>query len=84
MLEEKTLGQEVFSPEGKVKRQAVALLILEMAEGKKVTKEIDPQIRQLADRIWSEIEHLNDNEKMNYLFDLLLVETEASAGGVEF
>jgi len=55
-----------------------------MAEGRKVAREIDPQIRQLADEIWSEIEHLDDSEKMNYLFDLLLLETEASAGGVEF
>jgi len=84
MLEDKTLGQEVFSPKGRTRRQAIALLILEMAEGRKVAREIDPQIRQLADEIWSEIEHLDDSEKMNYLFDLLLLETEASAGGVEF
>ncbi len=69
---EKTLGQQAKNP----RRQAVALLLLETLEGKKVEKEIDPQVRQIAQEIAATLEGLSDIEKLDRLFDLLLAETE--------
>lgn len=72
MDSEKTLGQQAKSP----RRQAIALLILETLEGRKVEKEIDPQVQQIAHEIAAELEGLSEVEKMDRLFDLLLAETE--------
>jgi len=69
---EKTLGQQAKSP----RRQAIALLILETLEGRKVEKEIDPQVQQIAHEIARELEGLSEVEKMDRLLDLLLAETE--------
>jgi hypothetical protein len=72
---ERTLGQQTKNP----RRQAIALLLLETLEGKKVEKEIDPKVRQIAQEIAVELEGLNEVEKLDRLFDLLLVETEGLA-----
>jgi hypothetical protein len=72
---EKTLGQQARS----LRRQAVALLLLETLEGKKVEKEIDSQVRQIAQEIAVELEGLSEAEKLDRLFDLLLAETEGLA-----
>jgi hypothetical protein len=72
MNEEKTLGQRAES----LRRQAIALLLLEEIGGKKVEKELDPEVRQMAREIAAELEGLSDVEKINRLFDLLLSETE--------
>jgi hypothetical protein len=75
MNEEKTLGQRAEN----LRRQAIALLILEEIEGKKVEKELDPEVRQLAREIAAELEGLSEVEKLDRLFDLLLAETEGLA-----
>ena len=72
MNEEKTLGQRAEN----LRRQAIALLLLEEIEGKKVEKELDPKVRQIAREIAAELEGLSVEEKINRLFDLLLLETE--------
>jgi hypothetical protein len=72
---ERTLGQQARS----LRRQAVALLLLETLEGKKVEKEIDSQVRQIAQEIAVELEGLSEAEKLDRLFDLLLAETEGLA-----
>jgi hypothetical protein len=72
MNEEKTLGQRAES----LRRQAIALLLLEEIEGKKVEKELDPKVRQIAQEIAAELEGLSVVEKIDRLFDLLLAETE--------
>lgn len=72
MNEEKTLGQRAEN----LRRQAIALLLLEEIEGKKVEKELDPKVRQIAQEIAAELEGLSVEEKINRLFDLLLLETE--------
>jgi hypothetical protein len=72
MNEEKTLGQRAEN----LRRQAIALLLLEEIEGKKVEKELDPEVRQMAQEIAAELEGLSVEEKINRLFDLLLSETE--------
>jgi hypothetical protein len=59
-----------------LRRQAIALLLLEEIEGKKVEKELDPKVRQIAQEIAAELEGLSVEEKINRLFDLLLLETE--------
>jgi len=69
---EKTLGQQMEN----LRRQAIALLLLEEIEGKKVEKELDPKVRQIAQEIAAELEGLSEDEKINRLFDLLLAETE--------
>jgi hypothetical protein len=44
-----------------------------------VEKEIDPKVRQIAEEIAVELEGLNEVEKLDRLFDLLLAETEGLA-----
>ncbi|MDT7877079.1 MAG: hypothetical protein RQ862_00805 [Candidatus Caldarchaeales archaeon] len=39
-------------------------------------KELDPKVRQIAREIAAELEGLSVEEKINRLFDLLLLETE--------
>jgi hypothetical protein len=41
-----------------------------------VEKELDPKVRQIAQEIAAELEGLSVEEKINRLFDLLLLETE--------
>jgi hypothetical protein len=59
-----------------LRRQAIALLLLEEIEGKKVEKELDPKVCEIAQEIAAELEGLSVEEKINRLFDLLLLETE--------
>jgi ribosome assembly protein YihI (activator of Der GTPase) len=59
-----------------LRRQAIALIILEVIEGRKIEKELDPRVRQIAQEIAAELEGLSEDEKINKLFDLLLAETE--------
>jgi len=44
-----------------------------------VEKEIDPKVQQIAQEIAAELEGLSEVEKLDRLFDLLLVETEGLA-----
>lgn len=43
-------------------------------------KEIDPQVRQIADEIAQGLEGLSPLDKLDKLFDLLLIETEGQGG----
>jgi hypothetical protein len=47
-------------------------------EGRKVEKEVDPKVRQIAEEIAAGLEGLSEIEKMERLFDLLLIETEGA------
>jgi hypothetical protein len=64
--------------EKSLRRQAISLLLLEVVEGRKVEKEVDPKVRQIAEEIAAGLEGLSEIEKMERLFDLLLIETEGA------
>jgi len=82
MDDERTLGDILLSSDKRKLRKAASLLILQLT-GHPVPDGVDPEVIHLSERLSSELSGLDDERKLNALFDLLLMETsvwEVGAG----
>jgi hypothetical protein len=78
--DERTLGDILLSSDKRKLRKAASLLILQLT-GHPVPDGVDPEVIQLAERLSGELSGLDDEKKLNVLFDLLLMETSIWDGG---
>jgi hypothetical protein len=81
--DERTLGDILLSSDKRKLRKAASLLILQLT-GRPVPDGVDPEIIQIAESLADELSGLDDEKKLNALFDLLLMETSIwEVGGGE-
>jgi hypothetical protein len=81
--DERTLGDILLSSDKRKLRKAASLLILQLT-GHPAPDGVDPEVIRLAERLSGELSGLDDERKLNALFDLLLMETSVwEVGGGE-
>jgi hypothetical protein len=81
--DERTLGDILLSSDKRKLRKAASLLILQLT-GRPIPDGVDPEVIHLSERLSSELSELDDEKKLNALFDLLLMETSVwEVGGGE-